>query len=109
MCAEDCGAFSEAKGGKAGLGRKRTSYGYEMDGQWISHSLREIIARNPMPPNQGTLAHAFQKKHKMLAGVVRLNIERRRVNLRIGVQIYDPPKGLGMVRWKGFGGGRRLR
>lgn len=82
----------EAKGGKSTL--PSTDHGQEMSGGWLKHWLRSIINNQN---NQGALrddlSNAFTRGDAMLAAVVRIHVQRKRVQLKVTAQRYAPPDG----------------
>jgi hypothetical protein len=97
----------EAKGGTSRLSHSVTSKGKQMQGDWISNWLKDIIRRNKNSEAGKQLEDAFDSPSPMLAVVSRLSMEdlpgdRVGVEFHVGMQKYDPPNGRRMVDWKGF-------
>ena len=109
-------AIFEAKGNTAGLS-KGAKYGDEMTGRWITHWLRDTVARSGGKGDFDALDDAMKDRDLMLAAVVRARFDanlskKQRVFLKVGVQGYQPPAdtfdpfntstSLAPKKWKGF-------
>ena len=65
---------------------------------WIPHVFVHS-AGNPMLP---TLQFAWRFHIPMLASVTSLKLHRTSEQLKVGLQVYLPQRGLGMQNWRGF-------
>ncbi|HUE72722.1 MAG TPA: hypothetical protein VMP01_17685 [Pirellulaceae bacterium] len=100
----DIWGIFESKGGRSRLaeGPSAASYGDQMGPKWIRYWIRRTILNNPGSPQAAQLNAAFDTGQPMLAAVTRLNINAKREQIKIGVQVFVSPLGIGMNPWKGF-------
>jgi hypothetical protein len=85
------GIFEGKGGAKSSL---NNSLGGQMGGQWLEKWIQKIYTDNG-GPHAADLKSAFKHSEPMLAAVVRWNWMDKSHQLRITVQKYTPPRGIG--------------
>lgn len=92
----------EAKGGRSKLSRKETSYGFQMDHQWIGHWYEKLGKDNELRSDDGKkLLNDYQAGTPIMAAVVSLNLDRKDSELKMAVQAWTA-NAAAFNKWQGF-------